>query len=162
MGQKEIRKTKKINSIEIQKKRFKEAFLDIYITGKYNRLMDILIGEKNNVGKNDVNEFSENNDIDNSNIIKNTNENYIFNDIENDETKENTNFVEYISNFVEHKNKINSKENYIIKNSTLNWIFHFFCNEGFSAKYVEKIKEEIINILINLSFEFAKLKKGEI
>ena len=148
MGQNEIKKTKRINPIEINKKRFNEAFLDIYITGKYNRLMDILIGERNdcinyNDGKNDINEFSENNDIGKSNIINNTNENYIFNDFENNETKGKNNFIEYISDFIEHKNEINSKENYIIKNSTLNWFFHFFCKEGFSTKYVEKIKEEI-------------------
>ena len=31
---------------QLDKKRFEESSLDIYIIGKYNRLMDILIGEK--------------------------------------------------------------------------------------------------------------------
>jgi hypothetical protein len=56
MGDKNSKK-KKNNDMENYKKRINEASLNIFIIGKYNRLMDILIGNR----KDNVNEINEEN-----------------------------------------------------------------------------------------------------
>ena len=48
-------KLRKNNYMKMDKIRFEEASLDIYLVGKYNRLMDILIGDRNDI----INESQE-------------------------------------------------------------------------------------------------------
>lgn len=143
MGQKETKSVKKQDEVEIKKNRFKNAYLEIYIVGHYNKLMDILIGKTKdyNDGKNKENQISKNNC--NNSIKKNgKNDNTISNDIQNNDLKNCLNFIDYINSFEEHE-QLNSEENCEIKNSTLKWNFHFFCKEGFSIQYIEKIRDEI-------------------
>ena len=46
MRLKETKSVIKQDEAEIKKKRFKNAYLEIYIVGHYNKLMDILIGKR--------------------------------------------------------------------------------------------------------------------
>ena len=146
MGLKEAKSVKKQDEVELKKKRFRNAYLEIYIVGKYNKLLDILIGERKDCinyydGKNKENQISKNND--NNSIKKNGKSDItISNDIEKNDNKKRLNFIDYINNFKYH-DKINLEENYKIDNSTLNWHFHFFCKEGFSIQYIEKIRDTI-------------------
>ena len=57
--------------------------------------------------------------------------------------KEDINFVDDLDNFVDHRNEINSKEDYTIKNSTFNWEYHFYSREGFTIKNIQDIIEKI-------------------
>lgn len=99
------------------KKRFDESFMDIYVCGKYNRLMDALIGEKE---FETINEF----DIDEKNIINN---NKLIEEIKT-MRKDMTLLKKYINNIEieikdlkDEKNKLNLKieslenENKLIK-----------------------------------------------
>ena len=129
MGQNETKRAKKENSIEVKKKRFNEAYLKIYVTGKYNKLMEILIGErKQNIDYyDDKNDSAQVSKIDKNNLMK-IGENSV-NDNENNKTRNSSNFIDYINNFIEHQNDINNKDDFEIKNSTLNWTFHFFAEK---------------------------------
>ena len=166
MGQNETKRAKKENSIEVKKKRFNEAYLKIYVTGKYNKLMEILIGErKQNIDYyDDKNDSAQVSKIDKNNLMK-IGENSV-NDNENNKTRNSSNFIDYINNFIEHQNDINNKDDFEIKNSTLNWTFHFFCREGFSIQSIEKIRDEINknynekknNILLLFIDDFSEIK----
>ena len=106
MGQNETKRTKKENSNEVIKKRFNEAYLKIYVTGKYNKLMEILIGER----KQSINYYDEKKDSaqvskgDKNNLMKIKENSLNYN--ENNNTRNNSNFIDYINNFIEHKNDI--------------------------------------------------------
>ena len=160
--QKEAGKVKANETAQIKKKKFDESFLDIYIIGNYDKLMDLLIGErKDNIS--DINEerikmTSEKNhdfqkednsiNIETEDINQNISSNKVkldknHKDENKDKETKNLGFINYIQNFNEHKNYINSFENYSVKNSTFNWNFHFYCNESISNKNIEKIKEKI-------------------
>ena len=160
--QKESGKVKANETAQIKKKKFDESFLDIYIIGNYDKLMELLIGErKDNIS--DINEerikmTSEKNhdfqkednsiNIETENINQNISSNKVkldknHKDENKDKETKNLGFINYIQNFNEHKNYINSFENYSVKNSTFNWNFHFYCNESISNKNIEKIKEKI-------------------
>ena len=162
ISQKEAGKVKANETAQIKKKKFDESFLDIYIIGNYDKLMDLLIGErKDNIS--DINEerikmTSEKNhdfqkednsiNIETENINQNISSNKVkldknHKDENKDKETKNLGFINYIQNFNEHKNYINSFENYSVKNSTFNWNFHFYCNESISNKNIEKIKEKI-------------------
>lgn len=131
--------TKIISYNQMDKIRFEDSSLNIYIIGKYNRLMDILIGKKNDIKlKDDFNEgitqnlinkdkINEINEINNNNLSK----------------KDDYSFLDNLDNFLVHKNEINLKEDYIKKNSIFNWLYHFYSQEGFTLKYVQDIKEKI-------------------
>jgi hypothetical protein len=43
MGLKEAKSVKKQDEVELKKKRFRNAYLEIYIVGKYNKLLDIMM-----------------------------------------------------------------------------------------------------------------------
>ena len=146
---------------QLDKKRFEESSLDIYIIGKYNRLMDILIGEK----KNNINEpykqkfmspesIQINKNSENFKLKEDSNEGIKQNLINNDKIdeindiiktneKDHMTFNDYLNNFLKHDNDINLKEEYIKKNSTFNWLFHFYSGKGFEMKYIQEIKEKI-------------------
>ena len=162
ISQKEAGKVKANETAQIKKKKFDESFLDIYIIGNYDKLMDLLIGErKDNIS--DINEErikmtseknhdfqKENNsiNIETEDIKQNISSNKVkldknHKDENKDKETKNLGFINYIQNFNEHKNYINSFENYSVKNSTFNWNFHFYCNESISNKNIEKIKEKI-------------------
>ena len=72
MGQNETKRAKKENSIEVKKKRFNEAYLKIYVTGKYNKLLEILIGErKQNIDYyDDKNDSAQVSKVDKNNLMK--------------------------------------------------------------------------------------------
>lgn len=162
ISQKEAGKVKANETAQIKKKKFDESFLDIYIIGNYDKLMDLLIGErKDNIS--DINEErikmtseknhdfqKENNsiNIETEDIKQNISSNKVkldknHKDENKDKETKNLGFINYIQNFNEYKNYINSFENYSVKNSTFNWNFHFYCNESISNKNIEKIKEKI-------------------
>ena len=162
ISQKEAGKVKTNETAQIKKKKFDESFLDIYIIGNYDKLMDLLIGErKDNIS--DINEErikmtseknhdfqKENNsiNIETEDIKQNISSNKVkldknHKDENKDKETKNLGFINYIQNFNEYKNYINSFENYSVKNSTFNWNFHFYCNESISNKNIEKIKEKI-------------------
>lgn len=127
---------KVITNNQMNKKRFDEASLDIYVIGKYNRLMDLLIGERKDFkienSKNDGNaqnfliKESKINEINDNNIIQ-----------------ENIDFKDYLDNFSFNEIKINSCEDYTKKNSSFEWYYHFYCKNGFSLNNIEYIRDKI-------------------
>ena len=144
---------KVISNNQMNKQRFAEATLEIYVFGKYNRLMDILIGKKNDsIYNSEKNEFCtpENNQISEISYfkIKNNNnneeikQNLLLNDFNERKNKippqKNINFKEYLNSFTKNDNQINTNENYTIKNSSFNWEFHFY-----SKKKIQDIKDGI-------------------
>ena len=165
MGNSQVDSTQKkiISCNQMNKKRFEEASLSIYIIGKYHRLMDILIGKKNEIINNSLKQkFKSQEKIQSEDNIETyklkddmndgIRENLIDDDKNNEisETKynrfplkEDINFVDDLDNFVDHRNEINSKEDYIIKNSTFNWEYHFYSREGFTIKNIQDIIEKI-------------------
>ena len=120
MGQNETKRAKKENSIEVKKKRFNEAYLKIYVTGKYNKLLEILIGErKQNIDYyDDKNDSAQVSKVDKNNLMK-IGENSV-NDNENNKTRNSSNFIDYINNFIEHQNDI-------IKIITKKKIIFYYC-----------------------------------
>ena len=165
MGDKNSKK-KKNNDMENYKKRINEASLNIFIIGKYNRLMDILIGNrKDNV--NEINEEnflvldSENGSEKNANILISNNKSeeknqiLILEDIkeqkiDNLKQNENLDFLEYLDKFIEYKSQINSKEEFTIINSNLNWTFHFYSRKEYKLKNIEDIKDKIHQNIDNI------------
>ena len=139
-GEQEV---KKYNLSKISQKRFDEAFLYVYVIGKYNKLMDILIGERKDIDEFDgehifISHKAHAKPKEEDILIKNEQEeedikqnlllvdNQI-NEIENfEQVNKNLTFAEHLNNFLQYKNEINSKENCVKKNSTFNWYFHFF------------------------------------
>ena len=157
-GEQEV---KKYNLTKMSQKRFDEAFLYVYVIGKYNKLMDILIGERKDIDDFDGEHIflspkthckpkEEDNLMKNEQEEEDMNQNLLIvdNQINEIEKKEkinkNLNFAEHLNNFLEYKDEINSKEDYVKKNSIFNWYFHFFCKEGYSIENIENIKN-IIN-----------------
>ena len=148
---------------QMNKTRFEDSSLNVYIIGKYNRLMDILIGKKNDIKydfgnqkflsperiqiakNNENNKLKEDfNEGITQNLISKDKINEI-NEINNNNLskKDDYSFIDNLDNFLDHKNEINSKEDYIKKNSIFNWLYHFYSQEGFTLKYVQDIKEKI-------------------
>ena len=66
-----------INIGEELKKRFNESFMDIYVCGKYNRLMDVLIGKKEfeSFNKLDIDEKKLNDKKEERELLKNNKNN---------------------------------------------------------------------------------------
>ena len=162
-NKKKVEKIEQIEQAQLNKKRFEESFLDIYVLGKYDKLMDLLIGERrdtmNDIDKDKIlltitekkQDFQKDDILTNNsqedtkqktNLIEDFNK--IYEDRKEDlNKKKNLGFIGNISNFVENKNNINSFNNYCVKNTTFNWDLHFYCNKGFSIKNIEEIKENI-------------------
>ena len=139
-GEQEV---KKYNLSKMNQKRFDEAFLYVYVIGKYNKLMDILIGERKDIDDFDgehifLSPKTHGKPKEENNLMKNYLEEedmnqkllIVDNQINEIEKKEkinkNLNFAEHLNNFLEYKDEINSKEDYVKKNSIFNWYFHFF------------------------------------
>ena len=164
-NQKSQNHPQKSNTIKTDKERIDEAFLDVYIIGKYDRIMDVLIGKRKDTIKqfyrenNEIIEVSEEIDkisdqkinmtktIKEQNEEKNENLLFINNNNEIKQTKineqENLDFIEYLDNFLNNEKQINSNNNILLKNSTFNWLFHFYCKNGFTIEYIMNIKDEI-------------------
>ena len=164
-NQKSQNHPQKLNTIKTDKERIDEAFLDVYIIGKYDRIMDVLIGKRKDTIKqfyrenNEIIEVSEEIDkisdqkINMTKTIKEQNEeknkNLLFinnnNEIKQNEIneQENSDFIEYLDNFLNNEKQINSNNNILLKNSTFNWLFHFYCKNGFTIEYIMNIKDEI-------------------
>ena len=164
-NQKSQNHPQKLNTIKTDKERIDEAFLDVYIIGKYDRIMDVLIGKRKDTIKqfyrenNEIIEVSEEIDkisdqkINMTKTIKEQNEekneNFLFinnnNEIKQNEIneQENSDFIEYLDNFLNNEKQINSNNNILLKNSTFNWLFHFYCKNGFTIEYIMNIKDEI-------------------
>ena len=175
---------KVINNNQMNKQRFAEATLEIYVFGKYNRLMDILIGKKNDsINNSEKNEFCspENNQISEISYFKikkkNNNEeikqNLLFNDFNEKKnkisTQKNINFKDYLNSFTKNDTQINTNENYTIKNSTFNWEFHFYLKDRYSLEKIKDIKDEINiedeinedNLIMNEDIK-NEIKKGNV
>ena len=157
--------------MKMDKIRFEEASLDIYLVGKYNRLMDILIGDRNDI----INESQEEKFLSSESLKKNENfkikinqneemnQNLLvkdnkFNEINLIKTNKKTdnleklnkyvNFIEYLDNFTNHKAEINSNKD--LKNIFFNWCFHFYSKESSDNFIIEDIKDKIHQNIDNI------------
>ena len=132
------------------------------INNKYNKLMNILIGERKDIDDFDgehifISHKTHDKPKEVNILIKNDQEeedmnqnlllvdNQINEIAKKEKVNKNLNFAEHLNNFLEYKDAINSKEDYVKKNSIFNWYFHFFCKEGYSKENIENIKNIINN-----------------
>ena len=156
------------NSSKINKKNqnddlndFNDANLDIYLFGKYNPIMEIIIGEMTEERKgceDYVNipgyEFTENienreyisirqtpmdedtniNTLKERLIIKNNNNSIEKNNFE-------INFDKFLGGFKNHKNKIMSEEPYQIKHPVFKWNLNFYCKESLNYDSLSKVRD---------------------
>ena len=107
-NKKKVEKIEQIEQAQLNKKRFEESFLDIYILGKYDKLMDLLIGERRDTM----------NDIDKDKILLTITEKKqdfqkddILTNNSQEDTKQKTNLIEDFNKIYEdRKEDLNKKK----------------------------------------------------
>ena len=166
-----IKRESKRKKEDEEKEKFKNSQMNVYICGKYNKIMEILIAEKNN---NDIISSRYEQDIDGiiiekknkeekiilkdnaeyeSNII-NIKENLInkteqIKDYSKD-IDESIDINKYFNELKFHKDNIICRNEYHITNQIFNWNLYFYCENGFDSNSLELINQKINN---NLEFD---------
>lgn len=163
------KKNDKIKLKNLEKERFDNSNMEIYICGKYSILMEVLIGESEDSYevidiKQNSNNYSDKIIIDIENNEERIKENYFKNDDEknekllmnynlnysknyNSENKE-IDINQFLNNLKLHKNYIIYKNNYQILNKGFNkWNISFYCENGFDKNSIELIKQKIADNL---------------
>ena len=156
MGNSEEKKKTKLSRCPNED--FNDSYLDIYLFGNYNPVMEIIIGEQE---RNDdyINiqgyEYKENKDYiligetpsDEKSNLNSLNERLIIKN--NNSSKENENFEmnyeKFLKSFKNHKNKIMSEEPYKIRHPVFKWNMNFYCKENFNFKELSKVKDDFEN-----------------
>ena len=108
-NKKKVEKIEQIEQDQLNKKRFEESFLDIYVLGKYDKLMDLLIGERRDT-MNDIDKdkilltiTEKKQDFQKDNILTNNSQ---------EDTKQKTNLIEDFNKIYEdRKEDLNKKKN---------------------------------------------------
>ena len=148
MGNSEKTIKNNIDDDELEK-RFNESFMDIYVCGKYNRLMDILIGEKKFETIDEDNDEKEYFKSKKKNNEKKETSSIKFKDDQrnNNLYEKEIDIYEFLNNIKNNQIEINS--NSTKENLSFNWKFHFYCKKGFNYNSIEKIRDNILNDIDN-------------
>lgn len=133
---------------------FNDSYLDIYLFGNYNPVMEIIIGEQER-NEDYINiqgyEYKENKDyiligqtpLDEKSNLNSLNERLIIKN--NNSSKENENFEmnyeKFLKSFKNHKNKIMSEEPYKIRHPVFKWNMNFYCKESLNFTELSNVKD---------------------
>ena len=149
-------KKKKVKLIKSPNDDFNDSYLDIYLFGDYNPIMEIIIGDKQrNDDYIDIPrfEFKENKDyvtirqtpMDEDDNIKSLNERLLIKNNNNSKESKIENeidFVKFLKNFKTHKREIMSEELYKIKHSVFKWNLNFYCKGSQNFKNLSIIRDK--------------------
>jgi small GTP-binding protein len=155
---------------------FNNSYLDIYLFGNYNPIMEIIIGDEK--GKDDYIQKYESKKNEDYISIRPTPTDEDYNTLNerlinknNNDSKENNieyeiDFDTFLNNFKTHKEEILSKEPYKIKNSIFNWNLNFYKNfddlskvkDIFENNFYKEQKNVLIIFIDNLKTIYKVIK----
>ncbi len=144
---------------------FNNSYLDIYLFGNYNPIMEIIIGDEK--GKNDYIQKFESKEYKDYISIEQTPKDEEYNTLKerliNINNEENNieyeiDFDKFLNNFKTHEEEISSTEPYKIKNSIFNWNLNFYKNfehlsnikDMFENNFYQEQKNVLILFIDNL------------
>ena len=146
---------KKIKLVKSPNDDFNNSYLDIYLFGNYNPIMELIIGDKQ--GNDDYIKISrfeckENKEyivigqtpMDEDDNLKSLNEKLIIknnNNIKENNIENGIDFDKFLKCFKTHKNEIISEEPYIIKHSVFKWNLNFYCKESNKFKNLSNLRD---------------------
>lgn len=138
---------------------FDNSYLDVYLYGNYNPIMEIIIGDKKkdydfvNIKGYKLNENKdyisvEQNPMDEKTNLNETLINNKNNNIFNNDSEEKNNIIDidkFLKGFKSHKKEIMSKKPYKVKNSLFNWKLNFYCEETFNSNKLINLRDKFLN-----------------
>lgn len=144
---------------------FNNSYLDIYLFGNYNPIMEIIIGDEK--GKDDYKQKFESKEYKDYISIEQTPKDEEYNTLKerliNKNNEENNieyeiDFDKFLNNFKTHEKEISSIEPYKIKNSIFNWNLNFYQNfehlsnikDMFENNFYQEQKNVLILFIDNL------------